>query len=345
MQNSDSLKICVTYARTHGVFSPDLVKLKDAGCTSIRIIAKNRELAELRDRIIEVRQFIDENELDIRISLDLLGNRPVVAEGSPKPLRPGDLFEISNGDSGSPNRAWKYLQSISLMGWPSESRISDLAAGTSGHVCAAANAFRIVDQDSDTDSVLAEALVPLRFTEGKAIGVRASVAENFSALNSLDRRLIEDDDIRELVDEVFISFCRRAEEVEVVKEASAGAFLVVAKVETNLKEDALHDIASVADSMLFGRTDASLFLTPREMLELQSKCIDVAAHHRKQLAIGSGILANTTAGPSMRIAEAMDVAHLIGRGVSNFLINGEPARTNPIPSMQGLKELWSEIRE
>ena len=133
------------------------------------------------------------------------------------------------------------------------------------------------------------------------------------------------------VDILAISFVRKAEEVEIVREAMQALAPekhpppIIAKLERPEALENLHEIVHAADGVMVARGDLGVETSPARVPIYQKKIINVANRHSKMVITATQMLDSMINNPRPTRAEASDVANAIFDGTDAVMLSGETA--------------------
>ncbi len=132
------------------------------------------------------------------------------------------------------------------------------------------------------------------------------------------------------VDALAVSFVRRAEDVQQVREAIACQSprcmpLVIAKLERPEALENLEAILDVSDGVMVARGDLGVEMAPEEVPAAQKRIIRAANRKGKLVITATQMLESMIANPLPTRAEASDVANAIYDGTDAVMLSGETA--------------------
>ena len=130
------------------------------------------------------------------------------------------------------------------------------------------------------------------------------------------------------VDYIALSFVRRAQDVELLKDLIAAAKTdthVIAKLEKPQALDDLARILEVADGVMVARGDLGVELSPWQVPVEQKRIIREAAGMRKPVITATQMLESMIERPSPTRAESSDVANAVLDGSDALMLSGETA--------------------
>ncbi len=125
-----------------------------------------------------------------------------------------------------------------------------------------------------------------------------------------------------------LSFVRRGEDVEALRELAAAAGSragIIAKIE---KPEALEDIDAIvaaADGLMVARGDLGVELPPQAVPLAQDQLIDLGRAHAKPVIVATQMLESMMSRPRPTRAEVSDVAGAVRAGADAVMLSGETA--------------------
>jgi pyruvate kinase len=127
------------------------------------------------------------------------------------------------------------------------------------------------------------------------------------------------------VDFVALSFVRRAEDLDTLRELLSPGMRIIAKIE---KDTALQDaerIIEVSDGIMVARGDLGVELPFEEVPAVQKRLIRLAIQHRRPVITATQMLESMIEHPRPTRAEASDVANAILDGTDAVMLSAETA--------------------
>lgn len=270
------------------------------------------------ERIRLLRQISIKLNRPIAVLQDLQG--PKIRTGKlvdkqPIPLKAGESFVITIesevGRVGRVNTTYKNL--------PSDCKPGDRILLSDGLI-----ELRV--QECTATEVITEVVTGGMLRENQGINL-PGVAVSAPAMTEKDREdLIFG--LHEGVDYVAISFVRRAEDVQLVKQEIAGAGYrtpVIAKIEKPEAVDNIESIVAVADGIMVARGDLGVEMPPEEVPLIQKLIIAAANRAGIPVITATQMLESMIVNPRPTRAEASDVANAILDGTDAVMLSGETA--------------------
>jgi pyruvate kinase len=130
------------------------------------------------------------------------------------------------------------------------------------------------------------------------------------------------------VDYVALSFVRRAEEVQELREIcerKGRPTPIIAKIETPAAVERLDSIVRAADAAMVARGDLGVELPPETVPVIQKQIIGTCRIHRKPVIVATEMLQSMVDSPRPTRAEASDVAHAVFTGADAVMLSAESA--------------------
>lgn len=130
------------------------------------------------------------------------------------------------------------------------------------------------------------------------------------------------------VDYVALSFVRRPEDVQDVRDVMAARGMqapVIAKLEKPEALDRLEEILAVVDGVMIARGDMGVEMPPEQVPVAQKRILTAACAARVLVITATQMLESMTENPRPTRAEASDVANAIFDGTDATMLSGETA--------------------
>jgi len=130
------------------------------------------------------------------------------------------------------------------------------------------------------------------------------------------------------VDYVALSFVRRAEEVQELRdlcEKLGRVVPIIAKIETPQAVERLHAIVKAADAAMVARGDLGVELPPEMVPVIQKQILGTCRAHKKPVIVATEMLQSMVDSPRPTRAEASDVAHAVFTGADAVMLSAESA--------------------
>ncbi|TVP54043.1 MAG: pyruvate kinase [Gemmatimonadales bacterium] len=148
----------------------------------------------------------------------------------------------------------------------------------------------------------------------------------------------------EKVEFIGLSFVRRAQDVEELRQKVDGRALVVAKMEMARAMGAMEEILAVTDMTMVARGDLGVELPFEEVPLAQKRIIQRANFHARPVITATQMLESMIENPRPTRAEASDVANAVLDGTDAVMLSGETAVGKyPIKAVEALVRIIREI--
>lgn len=130
------------------------------------------------------------------------------------------------------------------------------------------------------------------------------------------------------VDYVALSFVRRAEEVQELREICekrGRPTPIISKIETPQAVERLDSIVRASDAVMVARGDLGVELPPEHVPVIQRQILGIAKLHRKPVIVATEMLQSMVDSPRPTRAEASDVAHAVFSDADAVMLSAESA--------------------
>ena len=152
--------------------------------------------------------------------------------------------------------------------------------------------------------------------------------------------------INQNVDYVALSFVRKAEDIEELREAitaRGGDMPIIAKIEKPEAVRNLDTILAATDGVMVARGDLGVEALPEAVPTLQKKIIRAANSEGKMVITATQMLESMITNPRPTRAEASDVANAIWDGTDAVMLSGETASGNyPVEAVETMGRIAIE---
>lgn len=332
--------------------SPDVLgALIDAGLDVARLNASHGGFGDLERRLAAVRAAAAEKGRHVAVLLDVPGPKVRLGAMGPLVLDVGDTFVLYAGaDAGAGDPADADTASasdvagacVSCETLPEELTVGDV----------------LVVGDGETE-LRVTAVGPGRVETVVAAGGAISARKGLTARGVSLRLPVLTPDDREIiawgiaagVDAFAQSFVRRAEDVDVFREAmseAAGQPIfapVIAKIERPEAVDDIERIVERADGVMVARGDLGVAAGPERVPVYQKQIVAAARTYGRPVIIATQMLESMLASPQPTRAEASDVANAVFDEVDAVMLSGETAVGSfPVESVATMARI-AEIAE
>lgn len=250
----------------------------------------------------------------VAILQDLCGPKIRTGKVGPAVLETGDVIDLISGDTGD-----ERTVAIGYEGLAQDVRLDDRILLSDGQV-----ELKVVGIKGDRVQARVEHGGPMRPRMGVNL---PSGSLRLAALTEKDRKDL-DFGLEVGVDYVALSFVRRAEEVQELREIcerKGRPTPIVAKIETPTAVERLDSIVRTADAAMVARGDLGVELPPETVPVIQKQIIGTCRIHRKPVIVATEMLQSMVDSPRPTRAEASDVAHAVFQGADAVMLSAESA--------------------
>jgi pyruvate kinase len=181
---------------------------------------------------------------------------------------------------------------------------------------------------------------PLRAHKGMNLpGLHVSAP----ALTAKDRDDVADA-VEQGVDYLALSFVRRAEDIETLRELVPPTMRLVAKIEKATALDDLDRILAACDAVMVARGDLGVELPFEQVPLVQKRLIREANRHGKPVITATQMLESMVRHPRPTRAEASDVANAILDGTDAVMLSAETAVGDyPVEAVNAMDRIIREM--
>jgi len=198
--------------------------------------------------------------------------------------------------------------------------------------------MRLQVTDTADDRVTARVIIGDMLHSRKRVSL-PDIEVNLPSITAEDR-----DDIifgiDQEVDFIAVSFVRKAEDVEHVRQVikeSGGNQSIIAKIENRQGVDNLEEILEAADGLMVARGDLGVEMPAEEVPVIQKRIIKAANIVGKPVITATQMLESMISSPTPTRAEASDVTNAIFDGTDAVMLSGETAvGSYPLEAVQFL---------
>lgn len=250
----------------------------------------------------------------VAILQDLCGPKIRTGKVGPTHVANGDLIDMISGSAGD-----EKTIAVEYEGLHEDVRPDDRILLSDGQV-----ELRVVRVKGERVEVRVEHGGPMRARMGVNL---PSGSLRLGALTEKDK-LDLDFGLSMGVDYVALSFVRRAEEVEELRELcerKGRPTPIIAKIETPNAVERLDSIVRAADAAMVARGDLGVELPPETVPVIQKQIIGTCRIHRKPVIVATEMLQSMVDSPRPTRAEASDVAHAVFGGTDAVMLSAETA--------------------
>ncbi len=155
--------------------------------------------------------------------------------------------------------------------------------------------------------------------------------------------------ISEGVDFVALSFIRRPEDMDPVRQALANAYCqarVIAKIEKPEAIEHIEEIVKRSDGVMVARGDLGIEMPIQQVPMIQKRLIRLSNFHDRYVITATQMLESMTANPIPTRAEVSDVANAIVDGTDAVMLSGETAAGfDPIGAVRMMASIAGETEK
>ncbi|HSM66854.1 MAG TPA: pyruvate kinase [Ilumatobacteraceae bacterium] len=127
------------------------------------------------------------------------------------------------------------------------------------------------------------------------------------------------------VEFIAVSFVRRADDVEKVREVVGSRAQLVSKIETSAAIDQLHEIIAASDAVMVARGDLGIDCPIEDVPHLQKRIVRHCVEAGVPVITATQMLESMITAPSPTRAEVSDVANAVFDGSDALMLSGETA--------------------
>lgn len=314
-----------------------ITALAQAGMNVARLNFSHGTHKDHSERIRLLRQISIQLNQPIAILQDLQGPKirtGKLVNGQPIPLNVGETFVITNDESviGEPGRVSTTYDHL-----PIDCKPGDRILLSDGLI-----ELRV--KECTQREVITEVISGGMLREKQGINL-PGVAVSAPALTEKDREDLLFG-LHEGVDYVALSFVRRAEDVQLVKQEIAAAGYktpVIAKIEKPEAVDNIDSIVAVSDGIMVARGDLGVEMPPEQVPLIQKRIILAANREGIPVITATQMLESMIVNPRPTRAEASDVANAILDGTDAVMLSGETANgAYPIEAVAMMAKIAEE---
>jgi len=289
-------------------------ELIEAGMDVARLNFSHGEHSEHQKHLELVRSESASLGKHVAILQDLCGPKIRTGKVGPAALATGDTVDLVSGDMGD-----DHTIGVEYQGLSEDVRVDDRILLSDGQV-----ELKVVGIKGDRVEARVEHGGPMRARMGVNL---PSGSLRLGALTAKDKSDLEFG-LSIGVDYVALSFVRRAEEVQELREICerrGRPVPIVAKIETPNAVERLDSIVRAADAAMVARGDLGVELPPETVPVIQKQIIGTCRIHRKPVIVATEMLQSMVDSPRPTRAEASDVAHAVFGGTDAVMLSAETA--------------------
>jgi pyruvate kinase len=289
-------------------------ELIEAGMDVARLNFSHGEHAEHQHRLELVRSEAKALGKHVAILQDLCGPKIRTSKVSPAALKTGESVTLVAGENGDDSTIGISYETLA-----EDVRADDRILLSDGQI-----ELKVVQIRGDRVECRVEHGGPMRPRMGVNL---PSGSLRLGALTAKDKSDLEFG-LSIGVDYVALSFVRRAEEVQELREICerrGKPTPIVAKIETPNAVERLDSIVRAADAAMVARGDLGVELPPETVPVIQKQIIGTCRIHRKPVIVATEMLQSMVDSPRPTRAESSDVAHAVFGGTDAVMLSAETA--------------------
>lgn len=295
-----------------------LEKMINAGMNIARLNFSHGAYEEHAYRIKLVRQVAAKLGKTVGILADIQGPKIRIGKLPVEPLilNEGDQVHLTIDQAKGQTSGYIYIDYPSL--------VSDVVCG--GKIFLADGMIQLRVMKLGETDLQCEVISGGELTSKKGVTL-PGVSVNLPALMEKDRSDLEFV-IKEQVDLIAISFARKAEHIEEIRELVnrlGGDQLLIAKIENEEGLKNSEAILAAADGIMVARGDLGVEIPPEEVPLIQKYLIEICNNAGKPVITATEMLESMIRNPRPTRAEITDVAHAIMDGTDAIMLSAETA--------------------
>lgn len=295
-----------------------LEKMINAGMNIARLNFSHGAYEEHAYRIKLVRQVAAKLGKTVGILADIQGPKIRIGKLPVEPLilNDGDQVHLTIDQSKGQTSGYIYVDYPSL--------ISDVVCG--GKIFLADGMIQLRVMKLGETDLQCEVVSGGELTSKKGVTL-PGVSVNLPALMEKDRADLEFV-IKQQVDLIAISFVRKAEHIEEIREivkSLGGDQLLIAKIENEEGLKNSEAILAAADGIMVARGDLGVEIPPEEVPLIQKYLIEICNNAGKPVITATEMLESMIRNPRPTRAEVTDVANAILDGTDAIMLSAETA--------------------
>jgi pyruvate kinase len=289
-------------------------------------------VAVLIARIREISRTVGRH---VAIMMDVKG--PEIRTGvvtAPLELKAGEIFELHTGQL--PEGV--HGIDVNYPGLPADVKIGATVLVDSG-------LLQLEVLEKTEVSVRCKVLTPGRLGSRRHINL-PGVDVNLPALTQKDERDLQDG-VAAGIDFVALSFVRRAEDVEVLRNVLrqlGSRARIVAKIEDQAGVRNLEEIVKAADGVMVARGDLGIEIDYYILPLVQTRIVEACLKEGKPVIIATQLLESMISAPMPTRAEISDVSNAVRERADAVMLSGETAAgAYPLDCVTVLKNIVTSI--
>jgi pyruvate kinase len=288
--------------------------LIDAGADVMRLNLSHGELDHHLEVLTRIRRVAADRNRPVAVLADLPG--PKIRAGSFPPegvrLFAGDTIELEPGDGPSTTRR------ITV---PYATLLDDLTVGSRVQLGDGAIAMRVLDVGPEVATARLETGGE---TNGRP-GVHLS-SDTLRLPSPTEHDLVLAEAVAAAgVEYIAVSFVRSPDDIEQVRAVVGDRAQLVAKMETRVSVELLHEIVAAADVVMVARGDLGIDCPIEDVPHLQKRIVRHCVEAGVPVITATQMLESMIVAPSPTRAEVSDVANAVFDGTDAVMLSGETA--------------------
>jgi len=310
-----------------------ICSLADAGMNVARLNFSHGTHADHAERVRMIRAAASELGVPLAILGDLQGPRIRIGDlPAPRTLRPGEnVTLVHEGEEHEDEIPVTYTELA-----------NDVKIGD--RILIADGLIELVVLDVRAPRVIARVIHGGDVSSHKGINL-PGVTVSAPSLTPKDLADVEFAIAQEL-DYLALSFVRRAEDIETLRERIPPAMKIIAKIEKDAALANIESIALAADGVMVARGDLGVELPFEEVPVAQKRIIAVANRIGRPVITATQMLESMMTNPRPTRAEASDVANAILDGTDAVMLSGETAAgAHPRLAVEAMSRIIAEVEQ
>ncbi|MEW6672943.1 MAG: pyruvate kinase [Thermodesulfobacteriota bacterium] len=309
-------KIVCTIGPASG--SPEIIRRMVAdGMNVARLNFSHGTHAEHLEKIHIIREVSEELGKPVAILQDLCG--PKIRVGSVREpgveLKPGQTYILTS----EPVEGDETRVSVSYVDLPAEVKPND-------RILLADGMMEMVVQKTSRTEIFCDVVIGGKLTSNKGVNLPTGTIKAPSLTDKDQADLLFG--LEQNVDYVGLSFVRKADDIQLVKDIIAAADKdtpVIAKIEKHEALENIDDIMAVSDGIMVARGDLGVEIDLEKIPVIQKMLVDKANTLGKPVIIATQMLRSMVEAPRPTRAEATDVANAVLDGADAVMLSEETA--------------------
>lgn len=308
-----------------------ITQLIQAGVNVFRFNMKHNSVSWHRERIELVDRVAKQLHQSIGILIDLQGPeiRLETLNHQDVPIAAGETLRFSAG----------FTHPDNLVVIPHPEIFSAVAVGESVLIDDGFLEFTVTEIGSDYFLATAKDDYLVKHRKGVNLPGRDILLPSLieADLDKLDMA------VQAKVDFIALSFCRRAADIQILREQMSRRHLtaaVVAKIESPLAITNLDEILEVVDAVMVARGDLGVEAPIEQLAYQQKRIISACRAAKKPVIVATQMLQSMISSPLPTRAEATDVSNAVWDGTDAVMLSGETASGKyPLKAVEAMAKI------